>query len=63
MSLNSIQSLDIGQTVTIEWAGVGDAYIREDYKSYYTHWTAEYLGPSTPAPPVCQAEGEVRDSI
>ena len=63
MSLNSIQSLNIGQTVTVTWEGYKGAYIYDSPGSHYTHWTVEYLGPSTPAPPVCQAEGEVSDSI
>ena len=51
-----------GQTVTIEWAGYGGAYIVES-SSHYTHWTGEYLGPSTPAVPECQSEGQGCNSM
>ena len=58
MSLNSIQPLSVGQIVTIEWAGGNGAYI-DDTSSHYTHWTAQYLGASTPGLPEHQSEGQI----
>jgi len=43
--------------VTIEWYGGNGASILDDSR-HSTHWTGEYLGPSTPAPPECQSEGQ-----
>merc|ERR1712154_410091 len=57
MSLNTIQELDVGQTVTIEWTGYNGAYIY-DNSDHYTHWAGEYLGPSVPSLPECQSEGQ-----
>ena len=58
MSLNSVQPLSVGQIVTIEWAGGNGAYI-DDTSSHYTHWTAQYLGASTPGLPEHQSEGQI----
>lgn len=57
-----MDGLQVGQTVTIEWDGYNDAYIYDD-DNHYTHWTGEYLGPSTPAPPECQSEGQGCNSM
>ena len=62
MSLNTIEELDVGQTVTIEWTGYNGAYIY-DNSDHYTHWAGEYLGPSVPSLPECQSEGQGRNSI
>ena len=58
MSLNTVQEVRVGQTVTIEWSGRNGAYIVDDSNYHHTHWTGEYLGPSTPAPPECQTVGQ-----
>ena len=55
-----------GQIVSIELDGTGGvdrAYIHNSDKYHYTHWTGEYLGPSTPPPPECQSEGQGCNSI
>ena len=58
MSLNTVQEVRVGQTVTIEWSGRNGAYIVDDSNYHHTHWTGEYLGPSTPPPPECQTVGQ-----
>jgi len=58
MSLNTVQDLQVGQTVTIEWVGGNGASIVDDPPTHRTHWTGEYLGPSMPTPPECQSEGQ-----
>ena len=50
--------MTVGQTATIEWQGTDDAYIA-DSSNKYTHWTAEYLGQSTPSIPECEYVGQV----
>ena len=56
-TINSLQSVTVGQTVTIEVTFYGGAYIA-DYPGS-THWTGVYMGPSTPAIPECQYVGQV----
>ena len=65
LSSNTIQKLSVGQTVTIEWEGYGTGAFLDEYQNsgYHTHWTGEYLGPSTAAMPVCQSEGQGGNSI
>ena len=58
MTINSLQSVTVGQTVTIEFSGAeGGDISGTDYK--YTHWTGVYMGPSTPAIPECEYVGQV----
>ena len=65
LSANTMQKLSVGQTVTIEWEGYGTGAFIDEYQNsgYHTHWTGEYLGPSTAALPECQSEGQGRNSI
>ena len=50
LSLNILQQLEAGDTVTIEWAKNGDAYFT-NYYDVTTHWTGTYMGYGTPALP------------
>ena len=47
MTINSLQSVTVGQTVTIEVALDGGAYIYGSSDRKYTHWTGVFMGPST----------------
>ena len=58
MTINSLQSLTVGQTVTIELNLGGGAYIL-DNSAKYTHWTGVYVGPSEPPIPECEYPGQV----
>ena len=54
MSMNTIQEVNAGQIVTIEWDG--DGVISGAAK--YAHFTGEYLGNTGPSPPVCEYPGQ-----
>ena len=54
VSLNTIQRLNAGQNVTMEWDGSG--YIYDS--SRRTHWTGEFLGSGVPLPPACEFTGQ-----
>ena len=59
MSINTIQSVAVGQTVTLEWTpGGGDPFLYGNIDKP-THWSAVYLGPSTPPVPECEYAGQV----
>ena len=58
MTINSLQSVAVGQTVTIEVELYGGAYIIDNSRKY-THWTGIYMGPSMPAIPECEYVGQV----
>ena len=44
MTMNTVQNLEVGQSVSIEWENAGsDAHINDDSLKH-THWTGTYLG-------------------
>ena len=55
MVMNTIQEVNGGQNVTIEWDGYGFIY---GSNSKYSHFTGEYLGNAGPFPPVCEYPGQ-----
>lgn len=58
MSLNTLQQLEAGQSVTIEWTGRDSStYIFED-EARYTHFTGAYMGSGLPTPPACEFSGQ-----
>ena len=59
LTLNTLQPIDAGQTVTIEFEKRnGSVFLGGDkYKS--NHWTGLYLGPSTPPLPQCIFAGQM----
>ena len=56
MSINTLQQLQVGQNVTIEFEPSGGAYL----VGYviYTRWTGTYMQPGAAAPPECQYTGQ-----
>ena len=59
MTINSLQRVTVGQTVTIEFFNGGDVYLQDSSGRKSTHWTGVYMGLSTPAIPECQYVGQV----
>ena len=55
MAMNTIQEVNAGQSVTIEWTDTG--FIKgSSFK--YSHFTGEYLGNTGPALPECEYPGQ-----
>ena len=58
LSINTLQQLQVGQNVTIEFAPSGGAYLRDTADRIYTHWTGTYMQSGAVAPPECQYTGQ-----
>ena len=50
MAINTLQQLNVGQIVTLEWQGCSGCYLYDDSLSMYTHFTAQLLGSVAPMP-------------
>ena len=57
VSINTLQQLDAGQVVTIEYSGFNGTLL-EAYSSKDVHWTGTYIGSGTPALPECEFVGQ-----
>ena len=52
MTMNTIQHVTAGQSITLEWYGDGKPFGSTQNK--YSHFTGEYLGNTGPTPPECE---------
>ena len=58
MAINTIQEVNAGQSVTLEWDNLGgDGQIYSNAHNATAHFTGEYLGNKDPSPPVCEYPG------
>jgi len=57
MSINTLQQLEAGQSVTIEWKG-GDSALLHSDSDKYIHWTGTYMQSGTVVPPTCEYTGQ-----
>ena len=65
ISINTLQQLQIGQNVTIDFdSGIDGSYLHDNV-SYgpYTHWTGTYMQSGTAVPPECEYPGQGCNSI
>ena len=58
LSINTLQQLQVGQNVTIEFEPSDGAYLFGSADELYTHWTGTYMQPGAVAPPECQYTGQ-----
>ena len=56
MTLNTIQHVTAGQSITLEWYGEGT--ITGGSQGQDSHFTGEYLGNTGPTPPECEYPGQ-----
>ena len=52
MTMNTIQHVTAGRSITLEWYGDGKLFGSTQNK--YSHFTGEYLGNTGPTPPECE---------
>ena len=57
LSLNTVQQLDVGQIVTVEWSGENGVDLDSDVNKY-THFTGQFLGSGNLTPPECEFTGQ-----
>ena len=58
LSINTLQQLQVGQNVTIEFgSNSGGAYLYDNIFKY-THWTGTYMQSGAVVPPECQYTGQ-----
>ena len=57
LSINTIQQLEVGQNVSVDWEGNG-AYLFTSSGNKYTHWTGAYMGSGIAVPPKCDYTGQ-----
>ena len=57
ISINTLQQLEAGQIVTIEWTGYNGAYLYSG-SSEWIHWTGTYMQSGTIVPPACEYTGQ-----
>merc|ERR1712117_129000 len=50
LSINTLQQLQLGQNVTIEFVQSGGAYLESSAGAIYTHWTGTYMQSGAAAP-------------
>jgi len=48
--INTLQQLEVGQTVTVEWDGVDGAFLDDASNRKFTHFTGQLLGSVAPLP-------------
>ena len=60
ISINTLQQLQIGQNVTIDFESYNGSFL--DGKKY-THWTGTYMQSGTAVPPECEYTGQGCNSI
>jgi len=58
LSINTLQQLQVGQNVTIEFAPSGGAHLFSSADEIYTHWTGTYMQSGSATPPECQYTGQ-----
>ena len=56
-SLNTLQRLEEGQNVSIEWDTIGINFIGNGF-GIFAQWTGMYLGSGDPLPPKCENNGQ-----
>ena len=61
ISINTLQQLQIGQNVTIDFDPRGDGSFLDGKK--FTHWTGTYMHSGTAVPPECEYTGQGCNSI
>ena len=62
ISMNTLQQLQIGQNVTIDFDPESAGSFLDD-RSKYTHWTGTYMQSGTAVPPECEYTGQGCNSI
>ena len=63
LSIDTLQKLQIGQNVTIDFANDSGSSSIWDNDFRYTHWTGNYMQSGAVVPPECQYTGQGCDSI
>ena len=58
LSINTLQQLQVGQNVTIEFEPYDGASLYGNTDRIYTHWTGTYMQPGAAPPPECQYTGQ-----
>jgi len=57
VSIDTLQVLEAGQSVSIQWSGTGGAYLYSDVNTYI-HFTGHYVTSSQLVPPQCEYTGQ-----